>query len=66
MKKLPPVLKTHEGSRGSRESLERLDWAPLHHQTQLHPAEGRHLVYTSSLDCLDDHHSASGKLQMGL
>lgn len=43
-----------------------LDWAPLHHQTQLHPAGGQHLVYTRSLDCLDAHHAHSGKMQIGL
>lgn len=57
MKKLPLTLKTLGGICGSQGPLERLDWA-LHHQTRLHPAgEG---------NCLDDHHSRSGRLQMGL
>lgn len=66
MKKLSLILKTHEGSHGSRASLERLDRAPLQYQTQLYPAGRRCVVCTSPLGCLDDHHSRSGTLQTGL
>lgn len=66
MKKLSLVLKNHEGSHGSQESLERLDRAPLQRQTQLYRAGRRHLVYTSPLGYLDDHCSISGKPQRGL
>lgn len=66
MEKLSLILKTHEGSHGSRESLERLDRAPLQHQTQLCPAGRRHLVCTSPLGYLGEHCSRSGKLQGGL